>query len=96
VEKLLDKPLKYLGLIGSETKWRRFQKRLLDKGLSSKALQAVICPIGLPIGGKTPAEVAISFAAEIVQIQNNHLKNFTLSQPHRQNESEDLWMEDLT
>ncbi len=71
VEKLLDKNLKYLGLIGSETKWKRFQKNLTQKGLSPEQLKKVTCPIGLPIGGKTPKEVAISFAAEILQLHNS-------------------------
>lgn len=74
VENLLDKDLKYLGLIGSEIKWRRFQKNFIEKGISVAVLNKVTSPIGLPIGGKTPKEVAISFAAEILQLHNTDEK----------------------
>ncbi|MGZ3745228.1 MAG: xanthine dehydrogenase accessory protein XdhC [Pseudobdellovibrionaceae bacterium] len=74
IERLLPKETKYLGLIGSKTKWQRFQGRLLEKGLTMEHLRKVRCPIGLPLGGKTPQEVAISFAAEIIQIHNETVK----------------------
>lgn len=95
IEKLLSKKTKYLGLIGSKTKWQRFQNRLIEKGLSSDSLRKVRCPIGLPIGGKTPQEVAISFAAEIVQIQNEFLKKSASSVRPLHILEEDSWLEDL-
>ncbi|WP_413289078.1 xanthine dehydrogenase accessory protein XdhC [Bdellovibrio sp. HCB337] len=95
VEKLSEKSTKYLGLIGSKTKWQRFQKRLLEKGLASTQLEKVRCPIGLPIGGKSPAEVAISFAAEVVQIQNEYLKISAVSTQSNHMSQEDSWLEDL-
>jgi xanthine dehydrogenase accessory factor len=95
IEKLSAKETKYLGLIGSNTKWQRFQKRLIEKGLSSGTLGKVRCPIGLPIGGKTPQEVAISFAAEIVQIQNEVLKKSADSEQPLHLVQEDSWLEEL-
>lgn len=74
IEKLLSKKMKYLGLIGSHTKWQRFQKRFLEKGLTPESFSKVHCPVGLPIGGKTPQEVAISFAAEIIQLHHGLYK----------------------
>ncbi len=67
VEKLLLLDLKYLGLIGSQTKKRRFESRFLQKEFDPKTLQKLKCPVGLPIGGKAPKEVAISIAAELIQ-----------------------------
>jgi xanthine dehydrogenase accessory factor len=87
IEKLASKNTKYLGLIGSQTKWQRFHKRLLEKGVSAELLQKVICPIGLSIGGKSPAEVAISFAAEIIQLHNK--EQVKVTQP------EEPWTEEL-
>ncbi len=62
-----------VGLIGSETKRARFVGRSgaawpgAKDGIRSDAL---ICPIGIPgAGGKLPAEIAISVAAQILQIQ---------------------------
>ncbi len=66
LEVLLKKPMRYLGLIGSEKKWATFKSRLLARGFSEEELARVHCPIGLPLGGKSPKEVAISFAAEVL------------------------------
>jgi xanthine dehydrogenase accessory factor len=70
VERYLKQPAAYLGLIGSSAKIRQFRKELTDKGISEKLLDRVHAPIGLPIGGKDPAEVAISILAELVQVKN--------------------------
>lgn len=67
VQALLKKPLQYLGLIGSETKWGRFQERLLALGIKRDDTKHVRCPIGLNIGGKAPEEIAISIAAELLK-----------------------------
>jgi xanthine dehydrogenase accessory factor len=67
VAALLDAPVRYLGLIGSRAKWHRFRSRLEQRGVSPAQLDRVRCPIGLPIGGKSPREVAISVAAELLQ-----------------------------
>jgi xanthine dehydrogenase accessory factor len=67
VAALIDKPVRYLGLIGSRAKWHRFQARLEQRGFTRTQLDRERCPIGLPIGGKSPREVAISVAAELLQ-----------------------------
>ncbi|MGI9285162.1 MAG: xanthine dehydrogenase accessory protein XdhC [Pseudomonadales bacterium] len=57
----------YVGLIGSATKWRRFQMRLEHKGYEPDFYQHVRCPVGLAaVPGKRPIEVAVSVAAEII------------------------------
>lgn len=66
VEDVIERKAFYIGLIGSEPKWKRFQDRLVAKGVSQKKLDRVKCPIGLDIGGKAPQEIAISVAAELV------------------------------
>ncbi len=56
-----------VGLIGSDTKRARFMSRLSRLGITAEKL---ICPIGLPgIEGKEPAVVAVSIAAQILQLQ---------------------------
>lgn len=57
----------YIGCIGSETKAKRFRDRLLKRGYSDEALQPLIMPIGLEIGGKEPMAVAVSITAQILQ-----------------------------
>jgi len=57
-----------VGLIGSETKWARFRRRLLDAGVPEKEVASVVCPIGIPgVGGKRPAEIAIAAAAQLLR-----------------------------
>lgn len=55
----------YLGLIGSERKWARFQKRLLQRGFAPEALARVRCPIGAVRTSKDPSAIALSIAAEL-------------------------------
>lgn len=71
VRRYLERPSAYLGLIGSRAKIRQFYRELEQDGVTSSLLDRVHAPVGLPIGGKSPAEVAISILAEIVQIKNN-------------------------
>jgi xanthine dehydrogenase accessory factor len=57
-----------VGLIGSDTKWARFRRRLLEAGIAKETVESVQCPIGLPgVGGKRPAEIAIAAAARLLQ-----------------------------
>lgn len=69
VEALLDrKDCQYIGLIGSQTKALRFQKRLRSASFSNEAINSVNCPIGLPeVDGKQPMEVAVSISAQLIQ-----------------------------
>ena len=59
----------YLGLIASNTKWRRFQQRYKHRDIDQKQVARMNCPIGLAdVGGKLPMEVAVSVSAEIINI----------------------------
>jgi len=58
----------YCGLIGSLTKQRRFTRRLRQDGVAN--VERLTCPIGVAgIGGKKPAEIAISVSAELLQLR---------------------------
>jgi len=74
LEKVLDKPSRYVGLIGSGTKWNRFQSRLAERGVSPEKLARVRCPIGLDVGGKAPQEVAVSVCAELLQVHHGRVR----------------------
>lgn len=61
----------YLGLIGSLTKRRTFEKRLLRQGISAQALERLTCPVGIAgITGKHPAEIAIAAAAQVLRVRS--------------------------
>lgn len=58
----------YLGLIGSVSKRRRFERLMQKQGMTEAALDRLTCPIGVSgIGGKKPEEIAIAVAAELLQ-----------------------------
>jgi xanthine dehydrogenase accessory factor len=60
--------LPFVGLIGSETKRARFTARLTRQGIDARRL---VCPIGVSgAGGKAPAEIAISVAAQLLQVRD--------------------------
>ena len=59
----------YFGLIGSASKRRMFETRMARRGLDPAGFGRMQCPIGIDgIGGKQPAQIAISVAAEILQV----------------------------
>jgi xanthine dehydrogenase accessory factor len=57
----------YVGMIGSLNKWMDVRRDLEGRGCDPAWLDRVHCPIGLPIGSRTPDEIAIAIAAEIIQ-----------------------------
>ena len=60
--------LAMIGLIGSQSKWASFSRRLARRGFTPVELAQVSCPIGVPgIAGKEPAVIAISVAAQLLQ-----------------------------
>ena len=61
----------YIGALGSRRNQEARKKRLAEHfDLSSEALARLHGPVGLRIGAQTPAEIAVSIVAEIVQVKN--------------------------
>src|SRR5450830_513260 len=59
----------WYGLIGSQTKRKQFEHRLLDRGITEEQLNKMTCPIGIPgIYGKEPASIAIAVVAQLMQL----------------------------
>ena len=57
----------YLGMIGSRAKVAAVRTRLTELGFSPEQIDRIHAPIGLNLGGQTPAEIAVSIAAELVR-----------------------------
>jgi xanthine dehydrogenase accessory factor len=58
----------FIGLIGSQTKWATFSRRLRERGFAPSEIGQVTCPIGVPgITGKEPAVIAVAVAAQLLQ-----------------------------
>ena len=59
----------YIGAMGSRKTQERRRAWMLDHGVSESQLERVHAPVGLNIGANTPAEIALSIAAEIVAVR---------------------------
>ena len=57
----------YVGCMGSRKKKAFLWGELERRGFSREQIETIHLPIGLDIGGETPAEIAVSIAAELVQ-----------------------------
>ena len=60
----------YLGMIGSRHRTSATLEMLAREGFAPELLSQIHTPVGLKIGAQTPAEIAVSIAAEIIQVLN--------------------------
>lgn len=70
VRTLIQKDLKYLGLLGSKKKIRKMFDDYRNEGISEEVLRKIHSPIGIQIKSQTPEEIAVSIAAEIIKVKN--------------------------
>jgi len=68
-EQVLRGETAYTGVIGSRHKIAATRAKLLEAGIPEEKINRVRTPIGLPIKAKTPAEIAVSIAAEMIQVR---------------------------
>ncbi len=65
----LISPAFYVGALGSVRNQSKRRERLLSFDLTEKDLDRLHGPVGLAIGSRTPAEIAVAVAAELVQVR---------------------------
>ncbi|CAN5496606.1 hypothetical protein BH10BAC3_BH10BAC3_01750 [soil metagenome] len=70
VRALIAKPFAYFGILGSKKKIEKLFSDYIAEGISEEVLQQIHAPIGLAVNSRTPEEIAISIAAEIIQVKN--------------------------
>lgn len=63
---VMKSPVRYIGVIGSKRKTASLTEKLLEMGFTSEEFRRVCAPIGLPIRSETPAEIAVSIAAQLI------------------------------
>ncbi len=73
-EQILRYDLAYVGVIGSRKKTASVNARLEAAGISKEVLSTVHTPIGLDIKAVTPAEIAVSIAAEMIKVRAENLR----------------------
>lgn len=67
---VLPLPVPYVGLMGSDAKIGRVFSALRKEGVARETLARIAAPIGLPIESDTPEEIAVSVAAQLIQLKN--------------------------
>jgi len=73
----------YIGLIGSRTTQARRRAALQEAGFDEVDLGRIHGPVGLDLGGREPAEIALAILAEIVAVRHGR-DGGKLSSPEKQ------------
>ena len=60
---------RWFGLIGSQTKRARFERRLAERGLPTELSARMVCPIGVPgVLGKEPEVIALAVVTQLLML----------------------------
>lgn len=66
----LKSPAFYVGALGSRSNTAKRRERLAQFDLSAEEIDRLHGPIGLDLGGRTPAEIAVSILAEVIAVRH--------------------------
>ncbi len=70
IRALFDKNFKYFGVLGSKAKMAKLLRDLRKDGFDEEKITCIRTPIGIEINSRTPEEIAVSIAAEIIAVKN--------------------------
>lgn len=62
----LDSPARYVGALGSRATFEQRKADLAEMGVTQEQIARIHSPIGLKLGARTPAEIALAVMAEVV------------------------------
>ena len=68
----INKPFKYIGMIGSKRKVLVTRKFLKEQETPQSIIDKIDMPVGLDINAQSPKEIAISIIAKLIQIKNEY------------------------
>lgn len=88
---VIDSNARFIGMIGSKNRVNQTFKQLVEKGASSDRVFSVYAPVGIDIGAVSPAEIAVSIMAEVIQARKGgtlqHLRlSHLLEKPEKTHE----------
>lgn len=91
---LLPKRPGFVGMLGSKRKVAGAFRRLREAGATDDQLAQVRCPVGLDLEAETPAEIAISIAAELVALRRGPARPLApLSEREAENPLRARWVQ---
>lgn len=70
IRQLLSKNFRYFGVLGSTAKMATLLDQLRGEGVPEAQLERIYTPIGLKINSRTPEEIAVSVAGEVILVKN--------------------------
>ena len=70
LKQVLSTGVEYIGLMGSRSKRAILFEKLNKDGFAEADISRIHNPIGLDIGSETPAEIAVSIAAELIEVRS--------------------------
>ena len=70
IRSLFERDFKYFGVLGSKAKMKTLLTDLEKEGFDKDRLSRIRTPVGIHINSRTPEEIAISIAAEMISVKN--------------------------
>ena len=70
----MDSDAFYIGALGSKGNHKKRLERLAELGYEKEQLARINGPIGLPLGGRSPAEIAVATLAQIIQARHRRAR----------------------
>ncbi len=71
VKALINHDFIYFGVLGSNAKMSAMFKEFIKEGMPAEKLDRIRTPVGIAINSRTPEEIAVSIAAEIISVKNS-------------------------
>ncbi len=68
----LASPAFYIGALGSRRTHAKRTARLIEQGVGEEQIARIHAPVGLDLGGRSPAEIAVAALAQIIQVKHRH------------------------
>jgi len=75
LESALKSEAFYIGALGSRKTHAKRKERLADVGITEEMFSRVQGPVGLNIGAKSPAEIAVSILGQIIEVRARRLES---------------------
>ncbi len=74
LESALKSDVFYIGALGSRRTHAKRKERLAEVGITEEMFARVHGPVGLNIGAKSPAEIAVSILGQIIEVRARRLE----------------------